>query len=179
MKSIVNPCRGIAGAASAVLEQCADFIRRLDDEAYVTRSPLQFNATVGQHVRHALDHFAAACGGCQTGLIDYDHRERDTLIERDRSAAIAEIDRLRDWLASLGAGGEHRDIRVRVMLTGDGACAELETSLAREVFFAMHHAIHHHAVMGAIAVEQGLTLPAGFGKAPSTMNHESRLAGSR
>ena len=43
----------------------------------------------------------------------------------------------------------------------------------------MHHAIHHHAVMGAIAMEQGLDIPAGFGKAPSTINHESNLAGAQ
>lgn len=179
MKPIANPCQGVASAAIAVLDQCAGFIHQLDDEAYTTKSPLQFNATIGQHVRHALDHFAAACKGCECGMIDYDHRDRDTLIERDRAAAAREIERLRGWLVSFGRGRESTPLRVRVMLTGDGACAELETNPSREVFFAMHHAIHHHAIMGAIAMEQGLALPSGFGKAPSTMNHESRLAESR
>ncbi len=177
MSPIVNPGHGVAGAAIVVLDQCAKFIEQIDDEAYTTKSPLQFNATIGQHVRHALDHFAAACKGCACGLIDYDHRNRDTLIERDRAAAIAEIKRLRDWLASFDTTDEPQTLRVRVMLTGDGTCADLDTNPAREVFFAMHHAIHHHAIMGAIAMEQGLTLPEGFGKAPSTTNHESRLAG--
>ncbi|MCA9306166.1 MAG: hypothetical protein KDA16_06510 [Phycisphaerales bacterium] len=178
MKQAANPCHGISSAADAILNQCASFIANLDDDAYTAKSPLQFNATIGQHVRHALDHFAAACKGQQTGLIDYDHRDRDTAIERDRNAAISEIARLRDWLTSLKPVTETPALRMQVMLSGDGSCAELDTNLAREVFFAMHHAIHHHAVMGAIAMEQGLDIPAGFGKAPSTINHESNLAGT-
>ncbi len=168
----------VAAAAIAVLDQCAAFISDLDADAYTTPSPLQFGSTIGQHVRHELGHFAAAHRGGPAGLIDYDHRERDTVIDRARAAALAEMKRLRSWLASAGRQEGAPGVRVRVMLAGDGSFAELDSTLPREVFFAMHHAIHHHAIMGAIAAEQGLPVPAGFGKAPSTVNHEQRLAGS-
>lgn len=178
MKPTVSQHDRVAAAAIAVLDQCASFIGDLDTAAYTTPSPLQFGSTIGQHVRHALDHFAAACHGGQAGLIDYDHRQRDTVIERDQDAALAEIHRLRDWLAASGRAGVSAPVRVRVMLAGDGAAADLDSSVHREVFFAMHHAIHHHAIMAAIAAEQGLPIPAGFGKAPSTLNHERSLTGS-
>jgi hypothetical protein len=58
------------------------------------------------------------------------------------------------------------------MLSGDGHEAELESTLGRELVFATHHAIHHHAMMSAIASEFGIKVGPDFGKAPSTINHE-------
>jgi hypothetical protein len=64
------------------------------------------------------------------------------------------------------------------MLSGEGDEAELTSTFAREVAFATHHAIHHNAMIAAIAASFGVTIPAGFGKAPSTVNHERTGAAS-
>jgi hypothetical protein len=53
----------------------------------------------------------------------------------------------------------------------------LGSTLARELAFASHHAIHHHAMMKAIAQEHGQAAESGFGVAPSTLNHESLASG--
>jgi hypothetical protein len=58
------------------------------------------------------------------------------------------------------------------MLTSDGVDAELGSTLGRELAFATHHAVHHHAMLGAIAAELGVATPPEFGKAPSTIRHE-------
>jgi len=63
-------------------------------------------------------------------------------------------------------------VRVRVMLCADGQHAELGSTLGRELAFAAHHAVHHHAMVAAIAAEFGLSAPDGFGRAPSTIHHE-------
>ena len=61
---------------------------------------------------------------------------------------------------------------VRVMVSAEGAEASLGSTLARELAFAVHHAVHHNAMIASIAGELGIACPAGFGKAPSTANHE-------
>jgi len=61
---------------------------------------------------------------------------------------------------------------VRVMLTSDGQDTTLPSTFGRELAFAAHHAIHHHAMIKAIAEEFGIATPAEFGKAPSTLNFE-------
>lgn len=72
----------------------------------------------------------------------------------------------------------HAPVRVRVMVSGDGAETELVSSLARELAFATHHAVHHQAMMRAIAGEFGVEASSDFGKAPSTINHEVVKAGA-
>jgi uncharacterized damage-inducible protein DinB len=166
-----TPAATIA-AADAMLGQCRAFLAALDRGIYATPCEVMHGGTIGQHVRHALDHFRAALAGLDGACVDYDHRERDTDVERDAGAALAEIDRLRGRLGALGDDDAGRAVTIRVMLTSGGETAELPSSLARELVFASHHAVHHHAMIGAIARALGAEPPADFGKAPSTLEHE-------
>lgn len=167
----------VARAADALLAQCAGFLASLDDASYVRPSKHIAGSTIGQHVRHTLDHFAAAVRALDGGPIDYDHRERATPIETSRDAALRSIEAIRRPLRGVDDSVALQAVRVRVMLTGDGLEAELASTFAREIAFAAHHATHHHAMMAAIASEHGGTSPAGFGKAPSTIQFE-RAAGA-
>jgi len=47
------------------------------------------------------------------------------------------------------------------------------STVAREVAFAGHHALHHLAMMKIIANGYALDLPDSFGKAPSTTRFEA------
>lgn len=167
-----GPAASPARAASAALEQCAAFLARLPDAAYTRPSTTIAGSTIGQHVRHALDHFAAALAGAEGGTIDYDNRRRDTPVERARAAGARAAAELAARLGALSVADEARPVRVRVMLSAGGDEAELGSTLGRELAFAAHHAIHHHAMMAAIAGELGVSVPDGFGRAPSTLHHE-------
>jgi len=165
--------KAVAETASALLRQCAEFIERVDDRAYAAGSTTIAGGTLGKHVRHVVDHFAAAVDAASRGsAIDYDHRSRDVPMETDRRAALDAIGSVRAGLDRIGPDLLDEPVRVRVMLTGDGLESELGSTLARELFFATHHAIHHFAMMRAMAGEFGIELDDGFGKAPSTINFE-------
>lgn len=161
-----------ASASIAMLDQCAGFLTPIERQAYTTPSPGMFGGTIGQHVRHSLDHFAAALTALDGETIDYDHRERGTSIETDPQAALRQIWAMRERLAELGQAELRRRVRIRVMLTAGGDETELDSTLERELAFAAHHAIHHHAMIAAISVEMKRPVPAGFGKAPSTLHFE-------
>lgn len=164
-------------AASASLGQCAGLIDALPQGAYTHVSGVIKGSTIGQHVRHALDHFAAALSSLEGLVIDYDNRERDTPVERDPTAALSLIARLRESLSEIDRRAVDGAVRVRVMLSAAGDEAELGSTLGRELAFASHHATHHHAMIAAIARELGVAVPASFGKAPSTLNHENAHRG--
>ncbi|QKK09642.1 MAG: hypothetical protein HND58_16695 [Planctomycetota bacterium] len=162
----------VLDAAAGLLGQCGRIVEAMDDESYCCTSTVLAGGTIGKHLRHTLDHFGAILTGTQRDeAIDYDHRARGVAVETDRSAAIEQIDGLRSGLTGLqnDLGGP---VRIRVMLSGDGTEAELDSTVVREVAFATHHGIHHVAMMKAIAGEMGVSLDGDIGKAPSTIQHE-------
>lgn len=160
----------VAAAADAILCQCGGFIESVDNDAFVADSQRIVGGTIGKHVRHCLDHFRALLTAGDEP-VEYDHRDREVPVENDRAAAAAEVEALRAMIGGLSETQLDSAIRVRVMLSGDGTEATLESTMARELFFATHHAIHHHAMMKSIAGEFGCACEAGFGKAPSTLNY--------
>lgn len=161
-----------SAAAAAVLHQLSDFIGSLPEGVYERPCPTMMGASIGQHLRHSVDHVRAILDGIETGVIDYDHRERGVRIETDREEAAAVIGSLIERLADVDEDTAGREVVVRVMLSSDGESAELATTVGREFAFAAHHETHHHAMMTVIAQSEGCGAPRGFGVAPSTLNHD-------
>jgi len=164
------PCTPLAAAADAILGQCAHACEAVDDHAFTTESTTVRGGTIGKHIRHALDHYRALLD-TREGPVDYDHRTRGVTIESDRAAARSEIARMRTKIAALDAGDLDRGVTIRVMLSGEGDTTDLPTTLGRELWFCAHHAIHHNAMIKAIAHEFGAAFDQGFGTAPSTLNY--------
>lgn len=169
---------------STMLDQCAEFAAKLDDSSFIGESKVLAGGTIGKHIRHTLDHFAAALHGAGDGvqpgaMIDYDRRRRDVPIESDRTVAGEAARDLSRRISALDESVLRGPVRIRVMLSSDGVEAELESTLARELAFAAHHAIHHCAMMKAIAAEFGVVCSQDFGKAPSTLRFEATAVDRR
>ena len=165
----------ILDAAACSLEGCAAFLAGLGADKYSRACPRMFDSTIGQHVRHSIDHFAAVVASLDGAVVDYDHRERQTPIERDRAHAIAAIEELLRRFSSLTSDTLGASVRVRIMVSAEGEEAELRSTFGRELAFATHHATHHFAMIASIAAEFGVEIPSGFGKAPSTIHNERRV----
>lgn len=166
-------CARVVAAADHILGQCADLVARTNAEMFSGPSRVLPGGTIGKHLRHIMDHFAAAAEAASTGIsIDYDHRERNVPMERDPRVAMDAIAAVRARLRDAAGKPMNTPVTVRVMLSGSGEEADLRSSAAREIFFAMHHAVHHQAMMRAIAAEFGVDMDVDFGKAPSTLNYE-------
>jgi hypothetical protein len=168
----VVPTQQVAAACVRILNQCAELTRGLDDRSFTTPSNLLKGGTIGKHLRHTLDHLAAAVR-CGDDPIDYDHRRRGGSVETDRQAALLAMDKLSEELTLLGDADYDRSVRVRCMLSGAGEQAQVRSTVGRELAFAMHHAIHHQAMIRAIALELGSEAPEQFGVAPDTLHHMS------
>jgi len=162
-------------AAAALLEQAIQVVGFLSDSAFCTPSSRIAGGTIGKHFRHSLDHFVATLASLTDdpeSVIDYDHRCRNVPMEACRTTAAAEFRAAQSRVLSTAPGDLARPVIVRVMLTSDGQDTTLPSTFGRELAFAAHHAIHHHAMIKAIAEEFGIATPAEFGKAPSTLNFE-------
>jgi hypothetical protein len=173
-------CSPIALPLAAILDQLRGLIASLSSSDYTTRADERFaRSTIGGHVRHCLDHARALVDGWKTGLIDYDHRARGTLIETSPTEASAELARLIAAMERLALLDADDAIDVAVMPSRDGAAVTLRSSLARELAFVLSHTIHHNATIRGMVVALGKPVPESFGYAASTLAHKDGRACAR
>ena len=154
------------------LRQGVSFLESLSGEAYSHPCAEVFNSSIGGHMRHNLDHYAAFAGGWDSGRVDYDARPRDAKIETSPSAAVSLIHELIRDLETLEEADLDRRLKIRMDDGGDTSWSE--TSVRRELQFLLSHSIHHYALMVSIATRFGISkFPQDFGVAPSTLHFQS------
>jgi hypothetical protein len=162
----------VVRAADAVLDQGEALLRLLSIDDFLRRHPHAFNASIGGHYRHCLDHFLSLVNARDIGCIDYDGRERNPRIETDPVHASEVTRDLRTALQCLDRDDLATPIPVRCSVSYDVADeALLASTLGRELAYAITHAIHHFALIAFLARPSGIPLPDRFGLAPSTAKH--------
>lgn len=164
-------------AVLETLRQGEALLQELSDDLYTCRLPAAFNASVGGHYRHCLDHFRGLLESHATGELNYDHRERNTLIEQDRFAALNATRRLREGFEQMAEDSLVRELAVtcKTSYASTGSQVALST-VGREIMYAVAHAVHHYALIGIMGGLMGIKLPPGFGVAPSTLKHQAAQA---
>jgi hypothetical protein len=164
----------LLSAMDEVLEQGEALLAGLTDAQYADAAG---GASVGAHYRHSLEHFKILFEAVHGGTVDYDRRERDRDLENDRSVALRVTHDLRQaarFFSGLPAG-RAIEVHYKISYVAPGACAAAST-VGREVMYAVSHAIHHYALIGAVCRGSGLPVPADFGMAPSTIAYRDEAA---
>jgi len=187
MSALKNLCRANQG----VLQQKLGLMEVLQIkhgrerayQLYQTVCPI-VKATIGQHLRHSMDHIERAVYASKNDEIHYDLRERDTPEEHDWDRMKERIQAVNHELQNQstdveGSGANLDPVNAYFMLSGD---SDQEFSIpsyrGRELAFAAHHAIHHLALVRIIATCSAVgeldeaDLPPDFGRAPSTVNFD-------
>ncbi|HEX2606062.1 MAG TPA: hypothetical protein VHK91_01740 [Flavisolibacter sp.] len=156
-----------------ILEELKDALTDLPQLTYTQPSGMLFQATIGQHVRHVIELFLALENGYKTGIVNYEKRKREILIETDKDVAIDILDRIiinlnkEDKILALEG---HYDIATETDL-------QIASNYYRELLYNMEHAIHHMALIRVGFKElTTIQLPDTFGVAPSTTKYKLSCA---
>lgn len=156
------------------LDQGETLLAQLGDEDYTRRVPVAFNASIGGHYRHCLDHFRSLLDAMMSGDLNYDHRERGTLIESDRFAALNATRELRESYEQCDPAFLTRTLNVTCKTSYSINASQVSpSSIGREIMYSVAHAVHHYALIGVMCGIMDVELPAGFGVAPSTLKHRA------
>jgi len=153
----------------AVLKQLREAVEGLTDEQYVQSPVGVFDASVGGHARHTIDHARLLLEHAEGGTVNYDQRDRDSDVERSRAAAIESLDRIDQQLKQIGGETAYSAVQVASTVSGDGDCVTGRSSFIRELVFVQSHTVHHNALIGAMIRTLGRPVPEQFGYAPSTL----------
>jgi hypothetical protein len=163
----------LQAAVNNVFLQLKNTLEHLSDEEYCMPSKHLNNSTIGQHTRHVIEMFICLNEGYDTGVVNYESRKRDPIIETNKSVAtnllneiIYSLDKADKPLFLEGSYNEHSSALMR-----------FETNYHREVVYNLEHTIHHMALIRVGLKELNIQhLSESFGVAPSTAKHKKTCA---
>jgi uncharacterized damage-inducible protein DinB len=166
----------LAHACNAILKQLSELVGQLNDTDFTKPSKALSNSTLGQHLRHTLEFFICLEQGYERGIVNYDKRNHDKLIETDRFIALNTISRITDFVS---AQRIDQPLQLEVGYNGNNHdCLTISTNYWRELTYNIEHAVHHMAIMkiGVKEVAPNISLPPDFGVAASTIRYKNEAA---
>jgi hypothetical protein len=166
----------VVTAVTELLGQGEELLLHLGAEAYRQPVAIAFNASIGSHYRHFLDHFSSLLRGLEVGVIDYDARDRDLRLEQSPQLARELTCAVSVRLGQLTDDQLNLPVLVRCQVGYGAGSPHTKSTLGRELVYAAAHGIHHFALIAVIGRFLNAQLPANFGIAPSTLSHRQALA---
>lgn len=160
----------VEGALIA-LSRCRDLVLEVGWEGYILRP--QGQSSIGEHTRHIVDHYASVLAGVQSGIVNYESRDRGGRLEQDFELCLATLDGIAKELSEIRAEILNRRVEVVQIATLDREPCVFASSLDRELAFLSGHTIHHLSTMLLVARLAGIEVPCELGMAFSTQAAQS------
>jgi hypothetical protein len=132
-------------------------------------------SSIGQHCRHIIEFFLCLLDGSLVGVVNYENRQRNLLLEKNITDAQKVILEIMQKISSENFND------LLFVLAGTNAKNDLPipTNFMRELAYLVEHSIHHYALI-RIGVQQNFSniiLPQNFGVAYSTVKYnESKFS---
>lgn len=160
-------------AVNTIFVQLSGSLSQLSPPQYSQSCKTLFNNTIGQHVRHIIELFQCLENGYVSGIVNYERRKRDTLIETDKELASRLLLEIHQGLT-----------KANKTLTLEACYDEhhtepiaIETNYYREIAYNLEHTIHHMALIRVGITEiSNIQLPDDFGVASSTVKYRKQCA---
>lgn len=147
-----------------------ELLNQLNDEDYIFCHPELSNATIGEHTRHIIELYQALIDNYDTGVINYDKRARNILIQTSIIEAKKAINSIlsKIELPNKKLILEQGTLQIRF---------SVDTNYFRELLYNLEHSIHHQALIKvAIIKNQNIEISHNFGVAKSTIEFKTQCA---
>ena len=165
----------------ATLQQGIEFLLVIDPGQYTAISNVA-TSPIGGHIRHILDHFFSIQHAAEhihdigMNIVDYEFRQRGSVLETDCAEAVAAFMQFQYWITNLDPNQLAQPVIVNADVgIGSTKILQVPSTLGRELMFCCSHAIHHYALLKSIFRSLGGEMPSTFGLAPSTASYQRSL----
>ena len=157
-----------ASALKRLLDELELLLGGVAPDVYGVRVVAPVSGSIGEHVRHCLDHVSALLAADPCSTLSYDRRHRGTAVETDPAEALRRILQLKSALDAWSTRSLDEPIRVTSLISPSGDAVTGWSTLARELAFVVSHTMHHQAIIGVLLAMDGHAVPERFGHSPST-----------
>jgi len=152
------------------LKELTDLLNQLSNEEYSEPCVQLTNASIGEHTRHIIELFQCLENQYESGIVNYDKRERNFLIQTDTDFAIRQIVAIQNNLDK-----ENKKILLKQKI--DGNEIRTESNYYRELLYNFEHCIHHQALIKvAVYQYETIAIDENFGVARSTIEYRKQCA---
>ena len=152
------------------LNELVDLLRQLPCEEYTKQCKALSNATIGEHTRHIIEMFQCLENHYDSGLVNYDNRQRDKKIQTDTEFAI-------DCIIAIQNNLDKSNKAISLQQIIDGEEILIESNYNRELLYNLEHCIHHQALIKVAIIQcEFIQIDANFGVARSTIEYRNQCA---
>lgn len=148
--------------------EIVSLLKNLDNKIYATCHPELSNATIGEHSRHIIEMYQSLLNNYDLGIINYDKRERNILIQSDVNYAIECIVLIQN---SLDKPNKNLVLQQGI----NEVIFSISSNYERELLYNLEHSIHHQALIKvALLKYKNIKISENFGVAKSTIEYRNQ-----
>tara|TARA_R110000868_G_scaffold297470_5_gene557816 strand:+ start:524 stop:1012 length:489 start_codon:yes stop_codon:yes gene_type:complete len=152
------------------LNELVDLLVQLPDSEYAKPCFSLSDSTIGEHTRHIIEMFQCLENNYNLGIVNYDKRPRNKLIQTDTDFAISQIKMVQNSLEK-----ENKKLELEQII--DSEELRIESNYYRELLYNLEHCIHHQALIKvAILQIETIEVDVNFGVARSTIEYRNQCA---
>jgi hypothetical protein len=160
-----------------IVEQAKQFLSAITQNDYIDVVKPHMAGSAGAHIRHILDHYFAIQLGLENGVVDYNKRNRFSLVETDPTAALDAWNKVETWLKYACS----LPMDTSLMVVSETSVKQTQniqvpSTLARELVFVSSHAVHHFSLLAVVNSLLGRKSPKNFGIAPASVTFARQRA---
>jgi len=151
------------------LDELSGLLTQLSAAEYTQCFPQLGEATIGQHMRHIIELYQCLEKAYISGMVEYDNRKRDLVLQTDPEAALEAIANLKSVL-------DKPDKELLLQFVNDDHQELIPTNYKRELLYNLEHSIHHQALIKVALRQLDVTISDDFGLAKSTIAYRNQCA---
>ena len=152
------------------LDELSDLLKQLSEENYISPCYSLSNATIGEHTRHIIEMFQCLNIQYESGIVNYDLRKRDYLIQTNTNFAEKSIQEI---ISNLDK--KNKNLHLQQIVEGEELL--ITTNYNRELLYNLEHCFHHQALIKVALLQiESIKVDADFGVARSTIEYRNQCA---
>ena len=152
------------------LNELVSLLNQISNDDFTSPCKGLSNATIGEHTRHIVEMFQCLENQYESGVVNYDKRNRDYRIQSDTNFALQCITEIKVQLEK-----ENKGLVLQQIV--DGEELRIDSNYFRELLYNLEHCIHHQALIKVAVLQlEHLEIDEDFGVARSTIEYRKQCA---
>lgn len=150
------------------LDELTVLLNQLSDTEYSKSCKALSNATIGEHTRHILEMFQCLQSDYDSGVLNYDKRQRNKRIQTETEFA-------KQCIIDIKAGLQSENKIMFLEQYIDGLTMRIQSNYYRELLYNLEHCVHHQALIKVALLQfENISVDENFGVAQSTIEYRKQ-----